>query len=297
MSGASARADEHDSSAGEGEARTSAPVGEKSTGSASLARNRRNGEPSTRESEWRQMLHRAQSMDDDMPLLVHPNIMIRVRDEVLAKLGENKTVGPKERVMLDKCVLFFARVFGIEGKKQLHQFLGSVRDIPDALKGLQGISSSCRQLVKPGAPLALRRTIDAYQRQAETRTSVIVNRFLRYIHMSDFYHQYDLMVQEALKDGTETRQLFEGLGLTTSHGRDWRSVVNDYLVHVLEDVKLFPDSTDVKHRKARVRLKNELALSRPYRTMESTLGRGVFALLPEQDINRYDQCIVDNAFP
>ena len=47
----------------------------------------------------------------------------------MAKLGEKTTIKQREVAMLDRYILFWARVFGEKGKKQLRQFLSTIRYI------------------------------------------------------------------------------------------------------------------------------------------------------------------------
>ena len=244
-----------------------------------------NEELLTKDDGWSIHVNRAQAMEEGSPLVGHPQLFRQIKDETLADLGRFKAPSSKERGMVDKIILFLARLFGAEGKTQVEQFMSTVRDIPFPVTGDQQASRNRPVVVKPGAPLALRRIIEAYHRQTGTRTAALVNRCMRYVHLSDFYRQYDLMVSEACVEGSETRDLFRGLGYKTSRGRDWRSVVSDYLVHILEEVD-FETVTKGGCKKGKTRMRNELALSHPYYVMESALGRGVFVLLPEQDINR-----------
>ena len=217
-------------------------------------------------------------------------VFMEVRDDVLSQLEaqvpEDKRGGQnmaKDVKMLDTCIIYWAKVFGRDGVDRLSIFMKLVRSVEGLWQPQDGPASQSAR-VAPNDPLPLRRAIEAYNIQTANRTSAMMGKCFRYIQASTFYREYQALIADAESPHGEMRQIFEAKGMTTSRGRDWKSLVNDYLVHCLDDLDPC-DITSEAAKAARNRLKNEIQFCLPYHMLENTFGRGIFILLPEQDVN------------
>ncbi len=80
------------------------------------------------------------------------------------------------------------------------------------------------------------------------------------------------------------RRGLEAINLRTSRGRDWASVVNDFILvqcHGFAFIAKTPKATA-----ARKRLKNEIIHCHTYYLLGKAFGKGVFPLLPEHGHNK-----------
>ena len=203
----------------------------------------------------------------------------------------------KEVESIEQCTLFWSKVFGKCGIARLSAFVEAVKAGNTITDNDPVLDSS--EIASPAvAPPAVQGVLRAYHRQLNDRSTATIGRFLRQVHLSDFNRQYNLLVDDASKDHSQIREIFRINKMETSRGRAWNSLVNDYLVHCLDNIDLTQLTSHKEGRRssnvdpdtdvitqARHRLRNEVYLSQPYQVMERAFGRGVFALLPESDLN------------
>lgn len=217
----------------------------------------------------------AQKESRGQPILSTAARFMRVRGTALTTLGmADATQTSKDTIHVDSMCLFLAkRVFGSEAITRLAAMVSIIRDIPDPVVFREpeaGVGLRGSNLFLP--------VIKAYRTQASTRTNAVVYKCLRFVHLSNFYQEYNSLLDDVLISDSPTQQALKGQGLRPSRGRSWKDTLLDWLIFKLDGVSL---DTVAEDRIARRRIKNEITTARHFHMLEKAFGVGVFALLPE----------------
>ena len=225
----------------------------------------------------------AQRVGTGNPILTPVDAFVQVRDAVMERVQsepELELVG-KDLASLDKCVVFWAKVFGREGAQRLSSLLELVRAVT-AWDGPALPSRIEQPAPPPPGPESVRRFVAAYQLQARERSTAVVAKCLRHLHIANFYREYQALLTDANTEDSDMRHVFKKHDMTTARGRSWASLVTDYLVFCLDGVSPH-DFTSSQAKASRNRLKNDLQQGHPYYLTETIFGPGIFVLLPDHD--------------
>ncbi len=219
-------------------------------------------------------------------LLAQASQWVSVMSKVCEKLGSKAT---GQAVQLEDQVLYFCRVFGKPGRKRVLDILGSIRQHQSEGRLITNYSETQHGLEHSSRPL--REWIKSIQQQEESRTWELGCAVQRYIAGAQQYEKWMALLQAANDPTSETYTKMHALGLTTSQGRDVRTNIKAYFLHITqgfdireaaakeEDIKMYPELT-----KARNSVQTTIATGRTYHVLQDAFGPGIFLLLPDQKL-------------
>ena len=182
---------------------------------------------------------------------------------------------------LDNYIAYFANVFGVAGYERVKAFIKEYRKAGGRPRHeVVGLA--------PSATGTLGRLRDACVRQGTTLQEALSKGTTKMIHSAEFYRTYVKALTEVGDESSETRREFEHLGLMAllSVGRDFRTLVNIWLLHTLWGLDINKAASKTADKtvepvvhSARIQLMNRLQLGHDYYIVEEVLGPGVFLLL------------------
>ena len=230
-------------------------------------------------------------------LLAQASQWVSVMSKVCEESGSKATgqavqaSGPSEssRVKMENQVLYFCQVFGKPGRQRVQANLRTIRKHQSEGRLITNYSETQHGLEHSSRPL--REWIKSIQQQEESRTWELGCAVQRYIAGAQQYEKWMALVQAANDPTSETYTKMHALGLTTSQGRDVRTNVKAYFLHITQgfdireaaakedDIKMYPELT-----KARNSVQNTIATGSTYHVLQNTFGPGIFLLLPDQSL-------------
>ena len=205
--------------------------------------------------------------------------------EKMTRMDEPATTSKTRVDRIEDQVLYFCQVFGKAGMKRLSDFVKAVRQSQQ--DGAATWTRSESQGASDNGSVALWDWIRSVELQDQTYTDELGATLKRYLHGYRQYQSYQKLLNNAEDPGTETYQKMHRLGFTNGPGRDVRTNVKAYFLHItrgfsIEDATAKQkDMKDPELKQARKKLQNSIETGSTYYKLTQTWSIAVFSLLPD----------------